>query len=316
MPPSGSLQARFLEGDRRALARLITEVENGTEVGRAALRALYRRAGRARTIGITGPPGAGKSTLTNQFAKALRARGQTVGIIAVDPSSPYTQGAILGDRVRMQELSSDPEIFMRSLASRGALGGISAATLDVIAVLDAFGKDTILIETVGAGQDEVEIAGAAQTTVLVNTPGSGDDIQAMKAGIMEIADILAVNKADLPGADLLVSQLRALLSLLPDRAWTPPIVKLIATEEVGIDDLVTACDDHWEFLTSSGRLREQREERARHQILTLARSQLLAGLMDDEGGGGRLDHLIRAVADGELDPHTAAREWVGQEALA
>ena len=304
MPPSGSLQARFLEGDRRALARLITEVENGTEVGRAALRALYRRAGRARTIGITGPPGAGKSTLTNQFAKALRARGQTVGIIAVDPSSPYTQGAILGDRVRMQELSSDPEIFMRSLASRGALGGLSAATLDVIAVLDAFGKD------------EVEIAGAAQTTVLVNTPGSGDDIQAMKAGIMEIADILAVNKADLPGADLLVSQLRALLSLLPDRAWTPPIVKLIATEEVGIDDLVTACDDHWEFLTSSGRLREQREERARHQILTLARSQLLAGLMDDEGGGGRLDHLIRAVADGELDPHTAAREWVGQEALA
>ena len=316
MSPSGELQARFLQGDRRALARLITEVENGTEVGRAALRALYSRTGRARTIGITGPPGAGKSTLTNEFAKALRARNQTVGIVAVDPSSPYTNGAILGDRVRMQELSSDPQIFMRSLASRGTLGGLSAATLDVIAMMDAFGKEVILIETVGAGQDEVEIAGTAQTTVLVNTPGAGDDIQAMKAGIMEIADVLAVNKADLPGADLLISQLRALLSLLPNRAWVPPIVKLIATENVGIDELVQACDDHWEHLTTSGRLREQREERARHQILTLARARLLAGLMHDTGRSERLDELVRAIAAGELDPHTAAREWVEQEAPA
>ena len=316
MSPSGDLQTRFIQGDRRALARLITEAENGTDTGRAALRALYGRTGQARTIGITGPPGAGKSTLTNEFAKALRARGQTVGIVAVDPSSPYTQGAILGDRVRMQELSSDTEIFMRSLASRGALGGLSAATLDVIALLDAFGKEVILIETVGAGQDEVEIAGTAQTTVLVNTPGTGDDIQAMKAGIMEIADVLVVNKADLPGADLLVSQLRALLSLLPDRTWMPPIVKLVATENVGIDELVAACDNHWEYLTASGRLREQKEERVRHQILNLGRARLLAGLMDDAEGGARLDELVRAVADGEFDPHTAASEWVGQEAPA
>ena len=215
------LEEQLLAGDRRALSRVLSWVENGDARGRAMLRALYPRSGRARTIGLTGSPGAGKSTVTNELAKAYRARGCTVGIVAVDPSSPYTQGAILGDRVRMSELYSDADVFIRSLASRGALGGLSAATQDVIHVLDAYGKDVILIETVGAGQDEVEIAGTAQTTILVNTPNMGDEVQTLKAGIMEIADVLAVNKADLPGADRMTSALKALLSLAPSRGWEP-----------------------------------------------------------------------------------------------
>ncbi len=312
--PGDDLQARFLQGDRRALARLITDVENGTERGRTALRALYARTGQARTIGITGPPGSGKSTLTNELAKAYRRRGRTVGIVAVDPSSPYTQGAILGDRVRMQELTADPEIFVRSLASRGTLGGLSGATMDVIALLDAFGKDVILIETVGAGQDEVEIAGAAQSTVLVNTPGAGDDIQTMKAGIMEIADVLAVNKADLPGADVLISQLRALLSLLPTRGWKPPIVRLIATDGSGIEDLLDACEGHYAFLQENGRLAEADRQRTRHQLLALTRAHLLAGLLNDTGGAERLDALVDAIVARQIDPHTAAERWIAQEA--
>ena len=220
------LEARLLDGDRRALARVLSWVESGDQRGRDMLRALYPRSGRARTIGLTGSPGAGKSTVTNELAKAFRERGQSVGIVAIDPSSPYTMGAILGDRVRMTELYSDPDVFIRSLASRGALGGLSAATQDVIHVLDAYGKDVILIETVGAGQDEVDIAGAAQTTILVNTPNMGDEVQTLKAGIMEIADVLAVNKSDLPGADRMVSALKALLSLNPDRGWDPPVVRV------------------------------------------------------------------------------------------
>ncbi len=248
------LEQRMLAGDRRALARVLSWVESGDARGREMLRALYPRSGRARTIGLTGSPGAGKSTVTNELAKAFRLRGQSVGIVAIDPSSPYTMGAILGDRVRMTELYSDPDVFIRSLASRGALGGLSAATQDVIHVLDAYGKDVILIETVGAGQDEVDIAGAAQTTILVNTPNMGDEVQTLKAGIMEIADILAVNKSDLPGANRMVSALKALLSLNPDRGWDPPIVPIIATQGDGIDRLVEACDAHDEELQSSGRL--------------------------------------------------------------
>ncbi|MEE9276860.1 MAG: methylmalonyl Co-A mutase-associated GTPase MeaB [Dehalococcoidia bacterium] len=309
---AGSLAERVLNGERRALSRLLTAVENGTEPGREALRALYPHTGRARTIGLTGSPGSGKSTVTNELTKELRRRGRTVGILAVDPSSPFTHGAILGDRVRMQDLTADPEIFLRSLATRGSLGGLSEGTLDCIAVLDAFGKDVILIETVGAGQDEVEIAATAQTTVLINTPGMGDDIQTMKAGIMEIADILAVNKADLPGADVLMAQLRALLTFSTDRSWDPPILRLIATQGEGLAELADACDQHFAFLQESGRLQEAARGRVRQQIIGLARTQLLAGLVRHTGGEERLEGLVDSVVRRTIDPHTAVAEWIGE----
>ena len=303
------LEELLLAKDRRALARVLSWVESGDARGREMLRALYPRSGRARTIGLTGSPGAGKSTVTNELAKAFRQRGQTVGIVAIDPSSPYTMGAILGDRVRMTELYSDPDVFIRSLASRGALGGLSAATQDVIHVLDAYGKDVILIETVGAGQDEVDIAGAAQTTILVNTPNMGDEVQTLKAGIMEIADVLAVNKSDLPGANRMVSALKALLSLNPDHGWDPPILPIIATQGEGTDKLVEACDSHFAELESSGRLQTAELERARQQITSLARANVLNQL-HTETGEERLAKLANDVASRHSDPHTAAAAWL------
>ena len=304
------LVQRFLDGDRRALARIISRVENETPEGRDYLRALYPHSGRTHTIGVTGGAGSGKSTLTGSLAAEYRRRGKTVGIVAVDPSSPFTQGAILGDRIRMQDLALDPGVFVRSMASRGALGGLSPTIDDVVAVMDAFGFDYVIIETVGAGQDEVEIAGTALTTILVNNPGTGDDIQALKAGIIEIADILVVNKADHPGADVLVSQLTALLSLAPPHSRRPLILKTTATKGEGLEALADAVAEHREYLEKSGELARQRTIDARHQVLSIARTILLEKIRlatpEEE-----LESLVKRVAARELDPHTAAEDLAG-----
>ncbi len=230
---------RLLAGDRRAVARLISLVENGAPESREALAALFPHTGHAHIVGITGSPGSGKSTLVNQLAKVFRRQGATVGIVAVDPTSPFSGGAILGDRIRMQDLCGDPGVFIRSMATRGALGGLARATSDVVKVLDAFGKDVILVETVGVGQDEVDIAKAAHTTIVVEAPGMGDDIQAIKAGVMEIADILVVNKADREGAERTVAALEMMLDLNghPACGWQTPVLKTVATQDEGIADL-------------------------------------------------------------------------------
>lgn len=307
------LVERFLAGDRRALARILTRVEDDTPEGRACLRELYPRSGRAHTVGITGGPGAGKSTLTGALAAELRRRSKTVGIIAVDPSSPFSRGAILGDRIRMQQVALDPGVFVRSMASRGALGALAPSIHGVIATIEAFGFDYVLIETVGAGQDEVEVAGAALTTVLVNNPGTGDDIQALKAGILEIADVLVVNKADHPGADTLVGQLRGLLALSPAGERRPDIVRTIATSGEGVAELADAIDAHLAYLRNSGSEQARRHQNARHQVVSAARTLFLeriqSSLSEQE-----LERLVARVAARDVDPHTAGEILVSHAA--
>lgn len=301
---SEDLVQRLLAGERRALARAITLIENQSASGREALRLLYPHTGRAHTIGVTGGAGAGKSTLTNALAKEYRRRGKTVGIIAVDPSSPYSHGAILGDRIRMQDLSGDSGIFMRSMATRGSLGGLSETAGDAVAVLDAFGKDVVLLETVGAGQDEVEVASTSQTTILVLTPGTGDDVQTMKAGIMEIADLLVINKADLPNTDALHAALKAHLSMSDHGAWLIPILRVIANRETGITELVDALEGHRAHLESSGTLEVEQRRRARHQVVAATQGEVLRRIL--RGTDGLLDQLVTDVAQRRLDPHGAA----------
>jgi len=305
-----SLVERFLGGDRRALARIISRVEAESPDGRQYLRELFPHSGKSHTVGITGGAGSGKSTLTAALTAEYRRRSKTVGIVAVDPSSPFTHGAILGDRIRMQEHALDPGVFVRSMAGRGALGGVAPTIDGVVAVMDAFGFDYVLIETVGAGQDEVEIAGTALTTVLVNNPGTGDDIQAMKAGILEIADVLVVNKADHPGADLLASQLRALLSLAPPGQRRPPILKTTATKGEGLDLLADAIQEHREYLEHSGEMETTRAAQARHQVLAIAR-QILLERIRRSTSDAELSSLVGRVAARELDPLSAAEELTG-----
>jgi len=302
---SRELLQGVLGGERLALARALRLVEDGAPQGRELLEGLRGHAGRAHSVGITGPTGSGKSTLIAALARELRRRQARVAILAVDPSSPFTQGALLGDRIRMQELSLDPGIFIRSMASRGSLGGLAAAAEDLATVLDAAGYDVILLETVGAGQDEVDIVGSSQTTVVVAAPGAGDDIQALKAGILEIADILVVNKADLPTADLLVQQLSFLLSLAPPSPWQVPIIKTVASEGAGIEELAEALARHRRYLEAPEGPDQRRLERTRQRLLALARHRLLARLLRAAEADGRLAALAEAVARGEMEPQAA-----------
>jgi LAO/AO transport system kinase len=295
---------RLLKGDRRSLTRVLTWVENGSSEGREALRELFPNSGCAHVIGVTGPSGSGKSTLVGALTRELRQRGKTVGIVAVDPTSPFSHGAILGDRIRMQDLTSDPGVFIRSMATRGALGGLSAATSDIVTVLDAAGNDVVIVETVGAGQDEVEIADTAHTTVVVNMPGAGDDMQAIKAGILEIADVLVVNKADLPQAEGVFKQLHIYTDLQRQAGWDVPILKTIAHKDEGAAELADAIEKHRKYLAESGRLNDMRRQRAHRQLLTVTQATLLQGALAN--AADLVDELVEQIARREIDPRTAA----------
>ena len=303
---TSEIAQRVLEGDRRALTRVLTWVENRYPEARETLRDLFSHSGRAHIVGITGPTGSGKSTLVGAMAREYRKAGRSVGIVAVDPTSPFSHGAILGDRIRMQDLTSDPEVFIRSMATRGALGGLAAATNDVVTVLDACGKDLVLVETVGAGQDEVEIADTAHTTIVISIPGAGDDMQAIKAGILEIADILVVNKADLPTAESVFKQLHIFMDLARNEGWEVPILRTVAHKSQGTVELVEAIDKHRAYLETSGRLDQMRRQRARRQLLAVAQTELLSRVLARAEGNGRLQELVEAIVAREIDPHTAA----------
>jgi LAO/AO transport system kinase len=307
---------RALSGDARALARLVSLVENGAPELRAVMKALAPLTGRARVLGLTGAPGVGKSTVTAALVSAYRERGLRVGVLAVDPTSPFSGGALLGDRVRMQDHATDPGVFIRSMASRGHLGGLSAATPQALRVLDAAGLDVVLIETVGVGQAEVEIASLADTTLVLVAPGMGDAIQAAKAGILEAGDIFVVNKHDHPGAQETVRDLRTMIAMAQRGAgdWKPPIVTTIATAGEGIADLATALDAHWSWLDSSGERDRRRRARAKEEVAAIA----VAALRQRVGGlpgDSRLDALAARVAAGELDPYSAADELVAAASL-
>lgn len=302
------LVPQVLAGDRRALARLISHVEDDGPSARSALARLYPHTGDAHIVGVTGAPGTGKSTLVNQLAKALRTRDLLVGIVAVDPTSPFSGGALLGDRVRMRDLAGDPGIFVRSMATRGSLGGLAQATADVAKVLDAAGFDAVLVETVGAGQAEVDVARTAHTTVVVEAPGLGDDVQALKAGLLEIADVLVVNKADRPGAGQTARALEATLVLGRSNSegdgWHPPILKTIALDGTGVEEVIEAVYAHRDHLRESGLWERRERERARMDLMRLLRRELVSQLMRRVGEDA-LEHWVDRIVARQADPYLA-----------
>jgi LAO/AO transport system kinase len=330
MAPGDSLASRVAAGEVRAAARLMRDLDDQAPSAREVMRALFARTGRAYVVGLTGAPGAGKSSLTDRLIAWYRGQGKTVGVVAVDPTSPFSGGAILGDRIRMQDHAADEGVFIRSMATRGNLGGLSRATAEVVSVMDAMGKDLVLVETVGVGQDEIEIAALAHTVVLVTPPGMGDDVQAIKAGVMEIADVFAVNKADREGADRTVRDLLMMLELRrsnatrppPDhdelhrsaggepwspedaRFWEPPVVKTVATRGEGVEELAAAVERHRAHLEATGMRSERDAARARGAFVALLRERLLAGALARLAGEqGQLDQIAVRIARREADPY-------------
>ena len=302
-----ALVERALEGDRRSIAKVISLVERGGERARVAIQMLHPRTGNAWSIGITGAPGSGKSTLTDQLVGRLRAGGTEVGVLAVDPSSPFSGGAILGDRVRMQSHTSDPGVFIRSMATHGHLGGLSLATPQAVRVLDAVGKAWIVIETVGVGQVEVEIAGHADTTVVVVNPGWGDSVQAAKAGLLEIADVFVVNKADRPGVAETQSDLAGMLELSSRRTWQPPIVRTVATTGEGVDELFEAIVAHRAHLEATGDADARRRARLREELRGLVAAEML-DRASTLSSGPRFETIVDEVTRRVRDPYAAAEE--------
>lgn len=311
-PVVADLVARAREGDAGAVARLITLVEGASPYLREVMSALREHVGRAHVVGITGAPGVGKSTSTNALVSALRAAGKRVGVLAIDPSSPFSGGALLGDRVRMSEHAVDPGVYIRSMGSRGHLGGLAWSTPQAVRVLDAAGCDTVIVETVGVGQSEIDIAGLADSTLVLLAPGMGDGIQAAKAGILEIGDIYAVNKSDREGADRTRRELRGMLSLAQRRegAWRPPVVKTVASTGEGIDNLAAEIDKHAAWLGETGELARRRGLRARHEVEAIAMTALREQWTEVTGDNA-LDALASQVASGEIDPYTAADRLLG-----
>ena len=308
MSETQNLVERLLAGEPRAVARAITKVENGAGGAAELMKAVFPETGRALVVGITGAPGAGKSSLVDKLAMFYKDRGERIGIICVDPSSPFSGGAILGDRIRMSTLGLDKNVFIRSMATRGNLGGLSRATVDAVAILDAAGFDKIIVETVGVGQDEVEIVKTADVSVVVLVPGMGDDIQAIKAGIMEIGDVFTINKADREGVLRTEKELQALLSLAhrPD-FWNPPIVKTIATENKGIEDLERAIESYYDFQKTGENL-ERRKAIARWRLLELLQEKLLADVLSRNGTSEKLEKLAREIAEKKTNPYSAVEE--------
>ena len=307
-----TLVAKARDGDPRSVARLISMVEDGAPELPEVAAALAPYAGTAQVVGLTGSPGVGKSTTTNELVRVLRKAGRRVGVLAVDPSSPFTGGAILGDRVRMQEHTADPGVYIRSMSSRGHLGGLASATPQAVRVLEGAGCDVVLVETVGVGQAEVEIASLADTTLVLLAPGMGDAIQAVKAGILEIADVFVVNKADRPGADATYRDIQGMLGL-GERApgdWRPLVVRATAVRGEGIEEVIAAIDKHGAWLAKTGELRKRREARAAAEIEAIAVGVLRARMADLRAGTA-LGKLAGQVTDGALDPYAAADTLLG-----
>jgi LAO/AO transport system kinase len=310
---AAELAERLLAGDKRALARAISLVENDDPEGWALVREVYPKTGRASIVGFTGPPGVGKSTLIGRLVELARAKERQVAVLSIDPSSPFTQGALLGDRIRLTDHFLDPGVYIRSMATRGSLGGLSEATLQAALLMDASGKDDVFLETVGVGQAEVDIIDHADTVVLVLMPGSGDSIQALKAGVMEIPDVIAVNKADHPLTDTMVREIRGVLSLGPQEGWRVPIVKTEASRGEGAEELFEKIDAHREFIDSEGTLAERRRRNLMNEVVALAAGRLRRRLEAEVREDASVQELLDEVVSRLLDPASAAAKLLERE---